>query len=134
MTNKMKTVLISIAACFAIAIAIFGSIVSIQNRAITLDQNVQTARSAITIQEKRRVDLLQNLVDTAEEFMKRQNEALTNITKMRRSLENGDTESVQVAIQALAEAYPMIQGEANYQQLMTEMALTENLEIGRAHV
>lgn len=127
MTNKVKTGLIGAGAVVLVIVMLIGGIVGIQNKAITLDENVQSAKSAISIQEKRRVDLIQNLVDTAEQFMKRQNETLTSVIEMRQSLEQGDIQSVQLAIQALTEAYPAIQGEGNYKQLMTEMTVTENL-------
>lgn len=127
MNKKTKTILICIAAIVVVVFSFWAGIVGIQNQAIVLDERVQTAESAISIQEKRRVDLIQNLVDTAEQFMKRQNETLTGVIEMRQSLNSGDIESTQLAIQALTEAYPAIQGEGNYKQLMNEMTITENL-------
>lgn len=58
-----KVVLIAIAIIIAVALmAVFG-VQSYKNRAINMEEQVLTAKSDINIQEKRRVDLLGNLVD-----------------------------------------------------------------------
>lgn len=54
----------------------------------------------------------------------------TNIAKLRTAAEavqNGQVEQSQALINAVAEAYPQLQANATYVQLMTEMSVSENL-------
>ena len=81
--------------------------------------------SDIKVQEKRRIDLLPNLVDTIKQYDKHEAETLQAIVAGRGS--TGDIENVTTAITAVAEAYPELKSNENYKQLMTELATTENM-------
>jgi len=63
MKNICKAVLISLAGVVAIALLVVFGVQSFQNRAIALEEQVNTAQSDIKVQEKRRVDLVYNLAD-----------------------------------------------------------------------
>lgn len=100
---------------------------TINNRAINLEEQINGASSEIEVQEKRRVDLIYNLVDTVEAYAEYEGTTLTNVTEARTDVANGNIEEAQMAITAVAEAYPELKASENYNQLMTELALTENM-------
>lgn len=97
------------------------------NCAINLEEQINGASSEIEVQEKRRVDLIYNLVDTVEAYAKYEGTTLATVTEARTDVDNGNIEEAQMAITAVAEAYPELKASENYNQLMTELALTENM-------
>ncbi|WP_368273418.1 LemA family protein [Enterocloster bolteae] len=107
-----------------ILLCIFG-VQGSQNKAIALEEQVNTASSDINVQEKRRVDLVYNLADCVKQYDKHEAETLTAIVEGRGS--SGDIENVTTAITAVSEAYPELKSNENYKQLMTELSMTENL-------
>lgn len=103
-----------------IFLIIFGMF-SCKNKAYVLEEQVESAESDIQIQEKRRVDLVYNLADCVKNYDKYEYDTLTSIVDGR---SNGDVTST---INAIVEAYPELKSNENYQRLMTELSLTENL-------
>lgn len=61
--NAWKVVLIVIAGVIAVGLMTVIGIQGTQNKAIALEEQVNTASSDIKVQEKRRVDLVYNLAD-----------------------------------------------------------------------
>lgn len=127
MSNKTiwKLPLIIGAGIIAIILLCVFGVQSFQNRAIALEEQVNTASSDIKVQEKRRVDLVYNLADTVKQYDKHEAETLTAIVNGRGS--TGDIENVTTAITAVSEAYPELKSNENYKQLMNELSMTENL-------
>lgn len=109
---------------FVILLFVFG-VQSSQNKAFSLEEQVNTAQSDIKVQEKRRVDLVYNLADCVKQYDKHESETLTAIAEGRGS--SGDIENVTTAITAVSEAYPELKSNENYKQLMNELSMTENL-------
>lgn len=123
--KNWKVLLIVAAAVFAVILmGVFG-IQGSQNKAINLEESIQTAQSDIKVQGKRRVDLVYNLADCVKQYDKNEADTLTAIVEGRGS--TGDIENVTTAITAVSEAYPELKSNENYKQLMTELATTENL-------
>lgn len=120
-----KLLLIIGAGVVAVILLIIFGIQSSQNKAIALEEQVNTASSDIKVQEKRRVDLVYNLADCVKQYDKHEAETLTAIVEGRGS--TGDIENVTTAITAVSEAYPELKSNENYKQLMTELSMTENL-------
>lgn len=108
-----------------IAVACVFGVQGSRNKAIGLEESIETSMSDIKVQEKRRIDLLPNLVDTIKQYDKHEAETLQAIVAGRGS--TGDIENVTTAITAVAEAYPELKSNENYKQLMTELATTENV-------
>lgn len=123
--KNWKIFVIGAAAVFAVILMCVFGIQGSQNKAIYLEESIQTAQSDIKVQEKRRVDLVYNLADTIKQYDKHESETLTAIVEGRGS--TGDIENVTTAITAVSEAYPELKSNENYKQLMTELATTENL-------
>lgn len=124
MSKAKLTIIIALGIVLLIILAIFG-IQSSQNKAFALEEQVNTAQSDIKIQEKRRVDLIYNLVDCVKEYDKHEAETLSAIVEGRGS--TGDIENVTTAITAVTESYPELKSNENYKQLMNELSMTENL-------
>lgn len=123
--KNWKVVLIVMAGVVCIAGSGMFGIQGSRNHAIALEQAVETSESDIRVQEKRRIDLLPNLVDTVKQYDKHEAEVLQAIVDGRSN--TSDIENVTTAITAVAEAYPELKSNENYKQLMTELATTENL-------
>lgn len=119
--------MVAIIAVGVLAIGLLGVFVvqGAQNNAIVLEEQVNTANSDIKVQEKRRVDLVYNLVDSVMQYDKHEAETLKSIVDGRGS--TGDIENVTTAIAAVTEAYPELKANENYKQLMNELSITENL-------
>ena len=123
---QLKLIGITLVSLIALAgVAIFG-INSVQNTAITLDEQVQVALSDIQIQEKRRVDLVYNLVDAVKNYDKHEAETLKAIVDGR-GQDGNDIDNVSTVISAVSEAYPELKSNQNYKELMNELSVTENL-------
>ena len=123
--KSVKMMLIVVAGVVSVGIAGLFVVQGSRNKAISLEQAVEMAKSDIKVQEKRRIDLLPNLVDTIEEYDKHEAEVLQAVVEGRGSA--GDIENVSTAITAVAEAYPELKSNENSKQFMTELATTENL-------
>ena len=122
--NVKLGLIISVGAILLIILCIFG-VQSSQNKAFMLEEQVNIAQSDIKVQEKRRVDLVYNLVDCVKQYDKHEAETLKSIVDGRGS--TGNIENVTTAITAVSEAYPELKSNDNYKQLMTELSMTENL-------
>ena len=124
MKNVKTKVLVASAVACVLLLGVFG-VQSSQNKAIALEEQVNTAQSDIQVQEKRRVDLVYNLADCVKQYDKHEAETLQNIVDGRSS--GGSIETATTAITAVSEAYPELKSNENYKQLMNELATTENL-------
>lgn len=124
-----KAKLIVIIAVVAVVVVVCGifAVQSPQNKAISLEEQIGTAQSNITVQEKRRADLIPNLVDCVKQYDKHEYETLKNVIESRGSSEDGVAKEIQTVISAIAEQYPELKSNENYKQLMTELSVTENL-------
>lgn len=123
----MKKVLIIGGVILGIILLFVCLFVGVNNTAIHLEEQIKESKSAINIQEKRREDLIYNLVDTVESYNKYEQETMTKIVEARTKASNGQVEEAQVLINAVAEKYPELKSSENYKTLMTELSVTENL-------
>lgn len=123
---KNKTTWIVVGIVFAIILLIGGLFISSNNKAIFLEEQINAAQADINVAEKRRYDLVFNLVDAVQSYQDYEGETMESIISARNSMEHGDVEGAQMEITAVAEAYPELKANENYKQLMNELALTEN--------
>ena len=110
---------------------------STYNGLVTLNVRVDEAWSDITVQLKRRADLLPNLIETVKGYAKHEKEVFENVTRARAETTSAGTPAdvavaenhMQAALKsifAVAEAYPQLQANANFQQLQSDITDTEN--------
>ncbi|MEK7583727.1 MAG: LemA family protein [Patescibacteria group bacterium] len=111
-------------------IALFNALIRIRNR-------VQEAYSDIDVQLKRRYDLIPNLVETVQGYMKHEQKTLQAVTEARTiamraeeaptraRAENMLTETLK-SLFAVAENYPDLKASTNFAKLQDELSDTEN--------
>ena len=83
--SNWKITLIILAVVVAIAVMCVFGVQSSQNKAIAMEEQVSTAQSDIKVQEKRRVDLIFNLVDCVKQYDKHEADTLIAIVEGRGS-------------------------------------------------
>ena len=123
----MKKALIIIGIILSIILLTVGLFASTNNQAINLEEQIKESKSSINIQEKRREDLLVNMVDSIKSYNNYEQETMTKIIEARSKATNGQVEEAEKIISMVAEQYPELKSNENYKQYMTELAVTENL-------
>ena len=119
-----------------VVIAIAG--IAMYNSLVKLNVRVEEAWSDITVQMKRRLDLIPNIVNSVKGYAKHEAEVLQNIAKERAGTVSGQG-SVQDAAQtenmlsgalkslfAVAESNPDLKANQNFLQLQAELVDTED--------
>ena len=107
-------------------------IVGLYNKLVLLDENVNNAMSQIGVQLTSRFDALTGLLDLVKGYNEHEYKTLTDIIKMRSNItgkssakdvdaqENIITETVGKIV-AVAENYPDLKSNTNYQSLMNSL-------------
>ncbi|WP_305095875.1 LemA family protein [Croceibacterium aestuarii] len=133
---------IIIAAIVVIAL-VWG--VAIYNRLVRLRALVKEGFSGITVQLRRRADLVPNLVSTVEGYAAHERGVLTEVTAHRTDATNasGVAATAQAdsaftgmlgRLMAVAEAYPELKADANFRQLQSELSeIEEQLQGARRY-
>lgn len=127
----MIWVIIGVVAVLAIAI------ISIYNNLVKANVRVDEAWSDITVQLKRRADLIPNLVNTVKGYAKHEKEVFTQVTEARAGLMNaqGVQETAEAenmfqqtlkSLFAVAENYPDLKADQNFKHLQEELVDTED--------
>jgi LemA protein len=110
---------------------------STYNSLVSLNVRVDEAWSDITVQLKRRADLIPNLIEAVKGYAAHEKGVFENVTKARAETlsASGPAEAavaenhMQAALKsifAVAEAYPQLQASQNYLQLQGELVDTED--------
>src|SRR3990167_3945937 len=112
-------------------------LVAVYNRFVVLKARIEEAFSGIDVQLKRRTDLIPNLVSTVKGYAKHEKSVFENVTKARSSLmkassvtekstaNNMLTESLK-SLFAVAENYPDLKANTNFQDLQRQLEDTED--------
>ncbi len=96
----MKKILIILGIILGIILMLVGSFIGINNTAINLEEQIKESKSSINIQEKRREDLIYNLVDTVESYNKYEQDTMSKIIEARTKAGNGKVEEAEILINA----------------------------------
>ncbi len=110
---------------------------SVYNGFVILRTRIQEALSGIDVQLKRRADLIPNLVETVKGYAKHEKEIFENVTKARASMmsagslqEKADANNMLSgalkSLFAVAEAYPDLKANTNFQDLQRQLEDTED--------
>jgi LemA protein len=111
-------------------------IMGVYNRLVRLRALVKEAFSGITVQLRRRADLIPNLVEAVQGYATHEREVFEQVTKARAATVNaGSVEATAQAdaqmtgllgrLFAVAEAYPELKANTNFLQLQDQLASIE---------
>lgn len=120
-----------------VVILLIAIVAGIYNGLVKLNERVNEAWSDITVQLKYRADLIPNLVETVKGYAKHEKETFAMVTEARTAAMGAKTvkqaaeaeNAMQGAlgrIFALAEAYPELKANTNFQTLQTQLQDTED--------
>ncbi|MBP3792218.1 MAG: LemA family protein [Methanobrevibacter sp.] len=132
MDNLIIWIIIIILVIFAIV-----TIVHMYNNLVGLRNRVQNSYAQIDVQLKRRNDLIPNLVETVKGYASHEKGVLEEVTKARTGVMNAtNIEEASAAdnqltgalktLFAVAENYPDLKANSNFQQLQSELTDTED--------
>lgn len=143
---SLALILLGVLLLLVVVLALWG--IGVYNRLVGLRNRFKNAFSQIDVQLKRRYDLIPNLVETARGFIKHERETLEAVIQARNQAQQaargaaahpedpgaiGQLAAAEGVLGAslgrffaLAEAYPDLKANQPMQQLMEELASTEN--------
>jgi len=112
-------------------------LVGTYNTLIVLKTRIQEAFSGIDVQLKRRADLIPNLVETVKGYAKHEKSIFENVAKARSALlkaegpeekakANNELSGALKSLFAIAEAYPELKANSNFQELQRQLEDTED--------
>ena len=112
-------------------------IIMIYNQLVAMRQRVGQAFADVDVQLKQRHDLIPNLVETVKGYAAHEKGTLEEVVKLRNSAMAAQGPAQQAAAEnmltgalrqmfALAEAYPDLKANQNFQQLQAELSDVEN--------
>ncbi|MCW2287237.1 LemA family protein [Leucobacter luti] len=133
MSGGLITTLIIVGVLVILGIYVWAT----YNSLVTLRVRVDEAWSDITVQLKRRADLIPSLIETVKGYAAHEAGVFDAVTKARAETisAQGPAEASQAenhmqsalkSIFAVAEAYPQLQASQNFLQLQSELVDTEN--------
>jgi LemA protein len=110
--------------------------VSLYNRFVQLRNRIDNAWAQVDVMLRRRYDLIPNLVETVKGYASHERETFERVTEARAAAsaartveEQGQAENVLTGalrqLFAVAEAYPELRANENFQQLQGEVTATE---------
>lgn len=115
---KWKFTLIIVCIVIAVVLAFIFGFQGVQNKAISYEEQISTAHSEINVQEKRRADLLPNLVDCVKAYDEHEYQTLMDVINARGTISDASVNEIQTMINAVAEAYPDLKSSDNYKELI----------------
>jgi LemA protein len=121
----------------AVILILLATVVFIYNGLVRAKVRTDEAWSDITVQLKRRYDLIPNLVSTVQGYAKHEREVFQNVTEARTKAMGAKTvgeaaqadNQFQAALKSLfavAENYPDLKANQSFQQLQAELVDTED--------
>lgn len=127
--------IVIIVAAVVVLLLIIGAFM--YNSLVRLNQQASEAWSDITVQLKRRADLIPNLVNTVKGYASHEKSVFEDVTKARANTlsaqtpaeaakAEGDFQKTMKSLFAVAENYPDLKASQNFQQLQAELTDTED--------
>ncbi len=120
-----------------IAVVFILFVIATYNALVTLKARIEEALSGIDVQLKRRADLIPNLVETVKGYAKHEKGVFEAVTAARSALMSAKTPQDKAAADdmltgalkslfAVAEAYPDLKANTNFQDLQRQLEDTED--------
>lgn len=113
------------------------ALVVMYNNFVQLRNRVDNAWAQIDVQLQRRLDLIPNLVETVKGYASHEKSTLDQVTEARSAVANAGSPAARMqadsmltnalkSLFAIAEAYPDLKANVNFQQLQSELSATED--------
>lgn len=122
-----------------IVVILIIAVIAIYNGLVRLKVRVDEAWSDITVQLKRRADLIPNLVESVRGYAKHEKEVFENVTKARSAVMSATSKGPEAtaaaenqftgalkSLFAVAENYPALRANENFLHLQQEITDTED--------
>lgn len=129
----MEAIWIIVAVVAVLAVVV----IFVYNGLVSTRVRVEEAWSDITVQLKRRLDLVPNLINTVKGYATHEKEVFERVTEARANTLNaqgvaqtakaeGEFEQALKSLFAVSENYPQLRATENFQQLQAELTDTED--------
>ena len=133
----MKKGLVPILIVVGIIVVLALMLIPSYNGFVNGEENVDRAYAQVENQLQRRLDLIPNLVETVKGFAKQEKDVIDSVTEARARLAgagspqdqaeaNDELSGALSRLLVVVENYPELKSDANFRQLMDELAGTEN--------
>lgn len=133
MSGSLIAILVAVGIVVILGVYVWAT----YNSLVTLRVRVDEAWSDITVQLKRRADLIPTLVETVKGYAAHERGVFESVTAARAetisaqgpaeaSVAEGHMQQALKSIFAVAEAYPQLQASQNFLQLQSDLVDTEN--------
>ena len=120
-----------------VIVLLIAMVIGAYNGLVKLDERVNEAWSDITVQLKYRADLIPNVVETVKGYAKHEKETFQMVTEARSAVMGAKTVKQAAAAEkemqgalgrifAIAEAYPELKANDNFQTLQTQLQDVED--------
>lgn len=107
------------------------------NSLVSAEENIDSKWAQVENQLQRRFDLIPNLVESVKGYANHEQEVITSITEARAQMGSANSPQEQASandaltgalsrLLVVVENYPNLKADANFRQLMDELAGTEN--------
>ena len=128
---------IALIVILVIVVVLVVAVIGLYNNLVKLRNMVDNAWSQIDVQLQRRLDLIPNLVETVKGYASHESGTLEEVTRARSAVMNAGTPEGKMqadgiltgalkSLFAVAEAYPDLKANTNFQQLQAELSNTED--------
>lgn len=118
---------ITLGAIFCIALMLFGFVMSSKNTAISLEEEVNTEKSAIDVHLSNRFNKLHELAACVKKYDEHEYNTLVKVIEARgKNMSGTDAKQCIAAFSRVEERYPDLKSQPNYKHLMDDISITEN--------
>lgn len=137
MKKSLVITLVVLGVVGVIILSMLSSFIGINNKLITLDENVKSSWAQVENQLQRRYDLIPNLVNTVKGYAEHEKDVLTAVTEARSRVGSAQTipdkinannqlTSALGRLMVVMEKYPDLKANQNFLALQSQLEGTEN--------
>ena len=129
--------MVALIVVIVIVVVLVVAFAGMYNNFVKLNNRVDNAWAQVDVQLQRRLDLIGNLVETVKGYAAHESDTLSAITQARtacmdasgpeqRSRAEGELSGCLKSLFAVSEAYPDLKASANFRDLQSQLAETED--------